>query len=158
MPRQIVPRMSDLETPPAAPASVPSQSKSHFPPIETFNSDAKTQFGLMLEATKTSSRERITITERQQMIDWLLETVPSRGLGDKEAKRRSWTKQHFFLRDNILWRKSNEFHDERKVLAEPELWDKIIEVHNSHGHAGQDPTSKAIGRDYYDVFRDEVFF
>ncbi len=42
-------------------------------PIEVFNEQAKIAFGLMLETTYETSREQISLGQRQQMIGWLME-------------------------------------------------------------------------------------
>lgn len=88
------------------------------------------------------------------------EEVPSRdGLTEKEAKRRSWTRTNFIVRNRKLYRLADRTHPElREVIPEPQIWDIIIQNHNSLGHAGQDPTAKAINRAYYGITRDEVIF
>ena len=48
-----------------------TNTSSSFAPIETFNEQAKIGFGLMLENTLETSRERISLGQRQQMIGWL---------------------------------------------------------------------------------------
>ena len=58
----------------------------------------------------------------------------------------------------MLYRKPDKTYQQRKVLAEPEIWDAIIGIHNSLGHAGQDPTAKAIHTTYYGATREEVIF
>ena len=44
-------------------------------PIEVFNEQAKIPFGLMLETTYETSREQISLGQRQQMIGWLMELL-----------------------------------------------------------------------------------
>ena len=112
----------------------------------------------MLENTRETSRERVTLGRRQQMIGWLAELLPQRGGSEKDAKRRSWTRTNFDLVIRVLYRKPDKTHQQRKVLAEPEIWDAIIGIHNSLGHAGQDPTAKAVHNTYYGATREEVIF
>ncbi len=127
-------------------------SSSHLV-VELFNLETRHAFGLMLEGSRNSSRKRISLAERQQMIDWVTETVQQRG-----AKRRSWTKAHFFYKNRKLWRNPDKTHEAREVIAEPEILDAIIATHNSLGHAGQDTTAKNVGQSYYGVSRKEVVF
>lgn len=126
--------------------------------VQPFNLETRLAFGLMLEGSRTSSRERVSLAERQKMIDWITETVQQRGLIEKESKRRSWTKAHFFHQNRKLWRNPDKSHEAREVLAEPEILDAIIATHNSIGHAGQDATAKNAGQSYYGVSREGVIF
>ena len=57
--------------------------------VQPFNLETRLAFGLMLEGSRNSSREHVSLAERQQMIDWVTETVQQRGLVEKDAKRRS---------------------------------------------------------------------
>ncbi len=104
--------------------------------VQPFNLETRLAFGLMLEGSRNSSRESVSLAERQQMIDWVTERVQQRGLVEKDAKRRSWTKTHFFYQNRKLWRNPGKTHEAREVLAEPEILDAIIATHNSIGHAG----------------------
>ncbi len=58
----------------------------------------------------------------------------------------------------MLYRKPDKTHQQPKVFAEPEIWDAIIGIHNSLGHANQDSTAKAIRSTYYMATREEVIF
>lgn len=60
-------------------AEPPMSSSSLTPVIEPFNKKARIAFGMMLEAHCKTSKERISIIEYQQMINWLSEEIPSRG-------------------------------------------------------------------------------
>ena len=126
--------------------------------VQPFNFETRLAFGLMLEGSRNSSRERVSLAERQQMIDWITETVQQRGLVEKDAKRRSWTKAHFFYQNRKLWRNPDKSHEAREVLAETEILDAIIATHNSLGYAGQDATAENVGQSYYCVSREEVVF
>ncbi len=55
--------------------------------VQLFNFETRLAFGLMLEGGRNSSRKRVSFAERQQIIDWIIETVQQRGLVDKDAKR-----------------------------------------------------------------------
>lgn len=90
------------------------------------------------------------------MIGWLTELLPQQGFSEKDAKRRSWIRTNFDLAVRVLYQKPDKTHQQRKVLAEPEIWDAIIGIHNSLGHAGQDPTAKAFHSAYYGATREEV--
>ena len=58
-----------------------------------------------------------------------------------------------------LWRNSDKHHPEvREVLAEPEIFDAIITIHNSIGHAGQDATAKNANNTYYGVTCEDIVF
>lgn len=46
----------------------------------------------------------------------------------------------------------------REVILEPQIWDTIIQNHNSLRHAGQDPTAKATNRAYDVITRDGIIF
>ena len=61
-------------------------------------------FCLILAGSRTSSRERLSLAERQQMIDWMTDTGQQRGLTEKEAKQNSWTEANFHSRDQKLLR------------------------------------------------------
>ena len=77
------------------PASLPfpninnTSSSSSVPQILPFNHGTQVAFGLMLERSRVSSWKRFLLAERQQMLDWITETGPQKGLTDKKAKRRS---------------------------------------------------------------------
>ena len=73
-----------------------------------------------------------------------MELLPQQSVSEKNAKRRSWTCANSDLVNRVLYRKPDETHQQQKVLAEPEIWDAIIDIHNSLGHVSQDPTVKAI--------------
>ena len=55
------------------------------------------------------------------MIGWLIEPLPQRGVSEKEAKRRSWTRIDSDLVNRVLYQKPDKTHQQRKVLAEPEI-------------------------------------
>lgn len=63
-----------------------ASSSSHLV-VEPLNLETRLAFGLMLEGSRNSSRERVSLAERQQMIDWVTETVQQRGLLEKDGKR-----------------------------------------------------------------------
>ena len=98
-----------------------------FVPIEAFNGQAEIVFGLMLETNRETSRKRISLRQRQQIIGWLMELLPQRGVSEKNPKCRSWTWTHFDLVNRMLYRKPSK---------EPEIWDAIICIHNSLNNAG----------------------
>ncbi len=98
-----------------------------FVPIEAFNEQAEIVFGLMLETKRETSRERIFLRQRQQIIGWLMELLPQRGVSEKTPKRRLWTWTNFDLVNRVLYRKS---------AKEPEIWDAIICIHNSLNNEG----------------------
>lgn len=55
--------------------------------------------------------------------------------------------------------KPDKSHSEaREVLAEPEIFDAIVTIHNSIGHASQDATAKNISKTYYGVTCEEIVF
>ena len=129
-----------------------------FVPIGAFNEKPKIAFGLMLETTCETSRERISLGQLPQMIGWLMEPLPQRGVSKKDAKRKSWTQTNLDLFNRVLYRKPGKTHQQRKVFAEPEIWNAIIGIHNSLGHVDQDPTVKANHITYYRASREEVIF
>ncbi len=43
--------------------------------VQPFNFETRLAFGLMLEGSRNSSRERLSLAEWQQMIDWITEIV-----------------------------------------------------------------------------------
>ncbi len=57
----------------------------------------------MLETTRKTSREQISWGQRQQMIGWLMELLPQRGVSEKDAKHRSWTRTNFDLVSRVLY-------------------------------------------------------
>ncbi len=126
------------------------------PIVQLFNFKTRLAFGLMLEGSRNSSRERVSLAERQQMIEWITETVQQKGLVEKDAKQRSWTKAHFFYQNRKLWRNPDKSHEAREVLTETKILDAIIATHNSLRHAGQDAAAKNAGQSYYDVSREEI--
>ena len=129
-----------------------------FAPIEAFNKQVKFGFGLILETTCETSRERIYLGQRQQMIEWLMKLLPPRGVSEKDTKRKSWTWTDFDLVNRMFYRKLDKTHQQRKVFTEPEIWNTIIGIHNLLGNVGQDPTAKAICTTYYGATREEVIF
>lgn len=64
-----------------------TSSSSSVLQIIPFNNETRIAFGLMLEGSRDSSREQLSLAERQQMIDWITDTRPRRALTDREAKR-----------------------------------------------------------------------
>ena len=50
-----------------------------------------------------------------------MELFPQRGVSEKDAKRRSWTRTNFDLVNCVLYRKPDKTHQQRKVLAESEI-------------------------------------
>ncbi len=65
------------------------------------------------------------------MIDWITETVQQRRLDEKDAKRQSWTKAHFFYQNRKLLQNHDKSHERREVLAETKILDAIIATHTS---------------------------
>ncbi len=127
-------------------------------PIEAFKKQVKIAFGLMLETSCETSRERISLRKLQQMIGWLMELLPQRGVSEKDAKRKSWTRTNFDLVNRVLYQKLDKTHQKQKVFAALEIWDAIIGIHNSLGHTGQYLTAKAILTTYYEATREGVIF
>ena len=87
-----------------------------------------------------------------------MELLPQRGVSEKDAQRRSWTWTNFDLVNRVLYRKSDKTHQQRKIVAELDIWDAIISIHNSLDHTGKDSTAKAIHTTYHRVTREEVIF
>ena len=58
----------------------------------------------------------------------------------------------------MLYQKPDKTHQKQKVLEEPDIQNAIIDIHNSLGHSGQDPTAKAIYTTYYGATQEEVIF
>ena len=129
-----------------------------FASIEAFNEQAKIAFGLMLETTHKTSRNQISLGQRQQMIGWFMELLLQQGVSEKNVKRRSLTRTNFDLVNCLLYWKPDKTHQQQKVLVESKIWDAIIGIHNSLGHAGQDLTAKAIHTTYYEATREEFIF
>ena len=156
-PQNTAPAQSTLR--PISPNINNTSSSSSSIQIIPFNNETRITFGLMLEGSRDSSREHLSIAERQQMIDWIIDTVPRRPLTEREAKRKSWTRSNFHYGNQKLWRNPDKNHPEpREVLAEPEIFDAIITIHNSIGHTGQDATAKNVNNTYYGVSCEEVVF
>lgn len=92
--------------------AVRNPPSSSLAPTAAFNEQAKIAFGLMLENTQETSRERISFGKRQQMIGWLTELLPQRGISEKVVKRRSWTRTNFDLVNYMLYRKPDRTHQQ----------------------------------------------
>lgn len=140
------------------PATTPLPQVSSLTPIEAFNSKAREAFHFMLEGRKDASRERFTVTEKQRAIRWLTEDPPERGLDAATSKKRSHIKDQFEYSEGKLWRRPGKVKPRREVITEDRLWDIIITVHDSLGHAGQQATAKKCGHDYYGMADVEVEF
>ena len=134
-PQNIAPAQSTLH--PISPNINNTSSFSSSSQIIPFSNETQIAFGLMLEGSRDSSRDRLSFAEHQQMIDWIIDAVPRKALTERKAKRNSWTRSNFHYRNRKLWRNPNKNHLEpREVLEEPEIFDFIITVHNSIRHAG----------------------
>ena len=107
----------------ALPSNIPVTNlpSLSFASIEAFNEQGKIAFGLTLETNRETSQERISLGQRQQMIGWLIELLPQRGVSEKNAKRRSWTRTNFDLVNHVLYQKPDKTHQQRKVLEEPDI-------------------------------------
>ena len=105
----------------------------------------------MLESTCETSRERITLGQRQQMIGWLTELLPQQGVSEKDAKRRSWTRTNFDLVIRVLYRKPE---------SSGRAWDLGCYYRYSQltWPCRPDPTAKAVHSTYYGATREEVTF
>lgn len=115
-----MPDINPLAMDPSAPFAGPSSATMIA--IEPFNAAAKTDFGLMLDAHKDIIRERTSLRERLQMIQWLTEDNPARGLTAADAKRRSWVRSNFVYDVRKLYINNDRAHQHRKkVLTENEL-------------------------------------
>ena len=66
----------------------------------------------MLENTRKTGRERISLGQYQQMIGWLTELFPQQGVSEKDAKHRSWTRTNFDLVNCVLYRKPDKTHQQ----------------------------------------------
>ena len=62
----------------APPSDTPVVTKpsSSFPQIGSLTEQAKIAFGLMLEGTRESSREPVTLGQRRQIIEWITLVLP----------------------------------------------------------------------------------
>lgn len=80
-----------------------TSSSSSVPQIVPFNNETRVAFGLMLEGSRATSQERLSLAERKQMLDWITDAGPRKALTDKEAKWKSWTKVNFHYRNQKLW-------------------------------------------------------
>lgn len=134
-------------------------SSSSIPQITSFNNETWVAFSLMLDRSRASSQEGLSLVEYQQMLDWITDAGPQKVLTDKEAKRKSWTKVNFHYQDRKLWQNPHKHHSEaRQVLAKPEILDAIVTIHNSIGHAGQEATAKNVSQTYHFVTCEEIIF
>ena len=79
--------------------------------VQPFNLETRLAFGLMFEGSRNSGCKRVSVAERQQMINWVTETVQQKGLVEKDAKRRSWTKAHFFYQNRKLLSGTEREHE-----------------------------------------------
>jgi len=50
----------------------------------------------------------------------------------QEANEKCWTRKNFVLRDGLVYRKSKD--SESLVVDEGNMFEKIVEIHNSLGH------------------------
>ena len=127
--------------------------------IQPFNTQARQAFHLMLDSRKNQSRERVTNSEKYQFIRWLTESIPERGFNAADGKKRAWIKTEFEYDQNVLWKLSGRvFKERRRVISEDLIWDIIITIHNSLGHAGQQATANKINSLYYRIAGTETFF
>ncbi len=107
----------------AFPSNIPftNTSSLSFAPIEVFNEQTKIAFGFLLETTRETNREQISLGQCQKMIRLLMELLPQRGVSEKDAKRKSWTRTNSDLVNRVFYRKPDKTHQQQKVLAEPEI-------------------------------------
>ena len=126
--------------------------------VDPFNSQARQAFYLMLDSNRDHSRERMTTSQRLKYIKWLTEAVPER-LDKAQGKKRAWIRADFEYQHGKLWRLPGRiFKERREVISEDLIWDTIIAVHNSLGHAGQNATATKVNNEYYGISTQEVYF
>lgn len=126
-----------------------TSSSSSVLQIIPFNNETQVAFGLMLEVSRNFSREHLSLSECQQMIDWITDTGVQKSLIDREAKRKSWTKTNFHYQDWKLWQNSDKHHSKSwEVLMEPKIFNIIDIIHNFIGYAGQSVTGKNVNKIY----------
>lgn len=83
------------------------------------------------------------------MIGWLIELLSQQGISEKYVKHKSYTRTNFDLVNCVLYQKPDRTYQQQKFLVKPEIWNAIISINNSLGHAGQDLTAKAVDTTYY---------
>lgn len=126
--------------------------------VQPFNTQARQAFHIMLEGRKNQARERVTAFEKHKYIQWLTEAIPER-LNAAANKKRAWIRIEFDYDAGQLWKLSGRvFKQRREVITEDLIWDTIIMVHNSLGHAGQNATANKVSNEYYGISNLEVFF
>ena len=124
--------------------------------VNPFNSSEREAFYLYLDTRKDQARERITASEKRRYVKWLTEAVPER-LGSVERKKRAWIKADFAYDQGKLWRlPGRTFKQRREVITEDQIFDTIVTVHNSLGHAGQNATCNKVGYEYYGIAHAET--
>ena len=112
----------------------------------------------MLDSRRDQSRERITASQKIKYIKWLTAAIPER-LDSTEGKKRAWIRADFEYQHGKLWRQPGRVYKERReVISKDLIWDTIIAVHNSLGHAGQNATATKVNNEYYGITTLEVYF
>lgn len=142
--------------------AVPSQvgheapTSSSLAQVNPFNSSAREAFYLYLDTRKDQARERITTSEKRRYVKWLTEAVAER-LGPAEGKKRAWIGADFAYDQGKLWKLLGRlFKQRREVIIEDLIFDTIVTIHNSLGHAGQNATCNKIGSEYYGIAHAET--
>ena len=85
----------------------------------------------MPERSRTSSRERVSLAERQQMVDWITETVLQRGLFEKKSLGRDPGTRHIFSIRTANYGVILTNLTKLEVLAEPEILDELMRFRQS---------------------------
>ena len=135
--------------PPAAGNEAPTSAS--LAQVEPFNKAVRYAFYLILDTRKNESRERMTASEKERGIRWLIEFIPER-LDGVLSKKRSWIKADFVYKKGKLFRRPGKVRTvKREVVSEDRIFDTIARVYNSLGHIGQHATGIYISREYYGI-------
>ena len=157
-PEKMAPAQSTLR-----PASLPfldinnTSFSSSVPQTLPFNNETWVAFGLMLERSRASSRERLLLARRQQVLGWVAGAGPRKGLPTKKLSGNLGLRPISIIEiesfGEIL---INLIPKLEKFRQSPKFFDAIVTIYNSIGHTGQDATAKNVSQTYYGVTRGEI--
>ena len=129
--------------------------------VNPLNAQVQILWELLLEATKKETWERTSVKEVPQYIKWLTEDLSERGLDHAQAKKCSWVKVRFYydvhVRKLMIY-SSKTYLIVWKVVADVELYKKIVKVHNLLEYSGQNLVAKAVYKDYHKITYNEMLF
>lgn len=122
----------------------------------TFTKETKASFLEYLR--ENPNTRRVSRQERENIIQWLTNPL-KRPASQSEFSRRNYVRRTFIWdqeRQLLAAIPKTESGQNRLVITEDLIADKVERVHESNGHAGWDYTWKDVSNSYHGILRSDV--